>query len=100
MQGRLNFGGIETARRRGPAFVLAIFACFAAPAASRGQTDSPVQNIGVRPDILKGVGIGQKLNQKIPLDLAFRDEQGNSVVLSQFFDEKPVILSLVYYNCP
>lgn len=65
------------------------------------QLQSPIQNIGVRPELLKEVGIDQKLNSPIPLDLAFRDECGNPVRLSDYFARgKPVVLSLVYYNCP
>jgi protein SCO1/2 len=82
------------------AAILLLVAWAAVPAVTGGQSDMPVQNIGVRPDILKDVGIDQKLNEKIPLDLSFRDEQGNSVLLSQFFGQKPVIISLAYYNCP
>ena len=52
------------------------------------------------PKALQNVGIDQKLNQKVPLDLTFRDETGNTVTLSQFFGKRPVVLSLVYYNCP
>lgn len=60
----------------------------------------PVQNIGVRPDLLKNVGIDQKLNASIPLNLMFKDENGKTVELQQYFTTKPVILTLVYYNCP
>ena len=59
-----------------------------------------MQSVGVRPELLKQVGIDQKLNQTIPLNLAFRDENGNTVELGQYFGQKPVILTLVYYNCP
>src|SRR5271157_2121673 len=83
-----------------PAAILLLLAWAAVPAVTRAQNDMPVQNIGVRPDILKDVGIDQKLNEKIPLELSFRDEQGNLVQLSQFFGQKPVIISLAYYNCP
>lgn len=68
------------------------------PAAA--QFTDPLQNIGVRPELLKDVGIDQKLNDTIPLSLAFRDEHGNPVELGQFFGARPVILTLVYYNCP
>jgi protein SCO1 len=55
----------------------------------------------VRPPGLKHVGIEQKLNQQIPLDLVFRDESGKQVKLGDYFGgQKPVILSLVYYHCP
>src|SRR5438105_1086696 len=50
--------------------------------------------------LLRNVGIDQKLNDEVPLDLNFRDETGNVVALRQYFDQKPVILSLVYYECP
>lgn len=52
------------------------------------------------PPQLSDVGIEQKLSQQVPLQLPFRDERGQTVKLSQFFDTgKPVILSLVYFNC-
>jgi len=52
------------------------------------------------PDILAKVGIDQKLDAQIPLDAVFRDEDGRLVKLSEYFGERPVILSLVYYECP
>lgn len=52
------------------------------------------------PKALKDVGIDQKLNEQLPLDLAFKDENGASVKLGDYFGKKPVVLSLVYYQCP
>ena len=53
------------------------------------------------PVALKNVGIEQKLNGQIPLDAQFKDENGNTVELGKYFnDGKPVILALVYYECP
>ncbi len=53
------------------------------------------------PGALQGVGIDQKLNQQVPLDLIFRDEAGRAVPLSSFFQTgKPVLLAPVYYRCP
>jgi protein SCO1/2 len=46
------------------------------------------------------VGIDQKLNEQVPLDLQFKDEQGRTVTLNQYFHSRPVIISLVYYKCP
>jgi protein SCO1 len=54
----------------------------------------------VKPPGLKNVGIEQKLNEQLPLNLAFRDETGKVVKLGDYFGKKPVILSLVYYRCP
>jgi len=53
-----------------------------------------------RPAVLDEVGIDQKLNEPVPLDLEFRDETGKTVQLRDYFGEKPVVLSLVYYECP
>lgn len=53
-----------------------------------------------RPPALREVGIDQKLDYQVPLDLAFTDESGKTVRLGQYFHGKPVVLSLVYYNCP
>ncbi len=52
------------------------------------------------PGALQGVGIDQRLNQQVPLNLVFRDESGRLVPLSTFFHGKPVLLALVYYRCP
>ena len=80
--------------------LLSVLAALSASIASAAQTQYPTQNIDVRPELLKDVGIDQRLNDSIPLDLTFRDEAGQTVKLRQFFGDKPVILSLVYYNCP
>ena len=53
-----------------------------------------------KPSILDQVGLDQKLNAQIPLDAAFVDDQGKPVQLKQYFGAKPVILIMVYYQCP
>ena len=53
-----------------------------------------------RPSILSQVGIDQHLNQQLPLDLHFRDENGKDVRLGDYFGKRPVVLALVYYRCP
>jgi protein SCO1 len=58
------------------------------------------ENQNVKPSLLLKVGIDQKLNAELPLDLTFRDESGKTVRLGEYFDGKPVILALVYYECP
>ena len=52
------------------------------------------------PKALRGVSIDQKLNEQLPLDLVFRNEQGETIKLGDYFGKKPVVLSLVYYQCP
>lgn len=67
----------------------------ALPDSSRGTLNSKQV-----PALLRGVGIDQRLNQQIPLNLPFRDESGKTVRLSQYFGKRPVVLSLVYFSCP
>jgi protein SCO1 len=52
------------------------------------------------PELLQDVGLDQKLNAQVPLDLKFRDEEGRPVTLGQYFGKRPVILTLNYYECP
>lgn len=60
----------------------------------------PVQAQTGLPAMLRDVGIDQRLNQQVPLDLEFRDESGRLAPLREYFGGKPVILTLVYYQCP
>jgi protein SCO1/2 len=53
-----------------------------------------------KPEILKAIGIDQRLNERLPLSLPFRDEAGRAVTLGDYFGKRPVVLALVYYNCP
>jgi protein SCO1/2 len=56
---------------------------------------------GTLPSILSSVGIDQRLNEQVPLDAHFTDEQGRTVRLGDYFHAgRPVIVSLVYYECP
>ncbi len=56
---------------------------------------------GALPPGLSKVGIDQRLNEQVPLDLQFKDEQGRTVRLGDYFHSgRPVLISLVYYNCP
>lgn len=79
--------------------LLALCASVAAwsQAAPKLQPGDSVSN--QKPSILDQVGLDQRLNQQVPLDLAFVDDHGQPVQLRQYFG-KPVILMLVYYNCP
>ena len=64
---------------------------------ARPSTGSPSTGL---PTALRDVRIEQKLNQQLPLDLVFRDENGEQVKLGKYFGHKPVVLALVYYDCP
>jgi len=84
-----------TRRTLGAAFLLAL------PAAAAAQMGPvPPPPMAATPGVLQEVGFDQKLGEAIPLDLAFKDEAGKDVRLGDYFGKKPVVLSLVYYECP
>jgi protein SCO1 len=76
---------------------LSIGSAFAQP-----QFTQPLTFNGALPpgDLPDRVSIDQRLNEKIPLDLRFIDDKGQSVELAKYFSDKPVILTLAYYECP
>lgn len=53
-----------------------------------------------RPNLLKDVSYTQRLNASVPGDLVFRDETGKAVQLSDYYGKRPLVLALVYYECP
>jgi protein SCO1 len=53
------------------------------------------------PEALQKIGIDQKLGDQLPLDTVLKDEGGKDVKLGDYFNRgRPVILALVYYECP
>jgi protein SCO1 len=53
------------------------------------------------PAILEDVRIDERLGNAVPLDLRFTDWKGRTVRLGEVFDGKrPVVLALVYHDCP
>ncbi len=52
------------------------------------------------PPVFNEVGIKQRLNEQIPLDAEFKNEDGKIIKLGEVFNKRPVILALVYYECP
>jgi len=74
------------------AFWIALSLGLPSSALAEGSRELPPQ--------LLGVGIVQKLNGQVPLDLPFVDEEGRAVKLGDYFGKKPVVLSLIYYACP
>jgi protein SCO1/2 len=83
------------------------FCVFAAPAAAQQQPGMPgsmghqtgivASNV---PPQFKEVTFAQRLNERLPLDAMLRDESGRTVALGDYFGDKPVLLSFVYYSCP
>jgi protein SCO1/2 len=92
------------------ALLLLPFAFFLSPSVM-AQSRVPVPSYGPMrergeqqtglPPALVNVGIDQRLNEQIPLYATFRDETGRAVQLREYFGgTRPVILSLVFYECP
>ena len=77
----------------------ATFAVAQPPSSFQEKDTQPASQVA--PADLTNVGIDQRLNQQVPLDLEFKDETGKTVKLGDYFQSgKPVILNLVYYTCP
>ncbi len=79
---------------------IAVFTiCLLVPASAQfWQQREPEKSTNV--NLARDITIEQKLNEQVPLDLTFRDETGKTVPLKQYFGQKPVLLTLVYYECP
>jgi protein SCO1/2 len=69
--------------------------------AGSGAADALAQKSGTTRKEFEGVGVTRHLGEKIPTDLTFKNADGEAVELSQYFDgETPVVLNLVYHDCP
>jgi protein SCO1/2 len=84
---------------------LALAALSAAPAAARAQFWNRSAPQGTAPEVtptaLEDVRIEEQLGAQVPLDLEFVDAAGRPYRLGQAFDgTRPVVLALVYYDCP
>ena len=75
-------------------FLVTLCMLLLAPYVGKARGQSEIQ------PILEKVKIDHKLNAQVPLELKFRDEQGETVTLGNYFQGKPVILILAYYRCP
>src|SRR5262245_4349903 len=52
------------------------------------------------PPQFQDVTFKQRLGDRLPLDVRFKDETGRDVALGEYFGKRPVVLSFVYYQCP
>lgn len=102
----LNEGGdLNSARHLRAILGLILLAATVAPAVPlRAQLMDSSKPLGAAgqgelPGYLKDAGVVQRLNQKLPLDLAFVDSSGQPTTLGAEFDGRPVALALVYYRC-
>jgi protein SCO1/2 len=50
--------------------------------------------------VVNQVGFDQRLGERLPLGLRFRDDSGRELALGELFGRRPVIVAPVYYRCP
>jgi protein SCO1/2 len=76
--------------------------CWAHGSGGYGTGESAVSMTAEqKPKEFEGVGITEKLGEQVDLSLKVKNEKGETVALSSFFDgTHPVILSPVYFQCP
>jgi protein SCO1 len=60
----------------------------------------PGQPTSARPGLLSKIAIDQRIGYQVPLDLPFVDDSGKQAKLGDYFGKRPVVLALVYYECP
>lgn len=78
----------------------ALFVALVAPAAAHGPEEEHAnESKSEVPSILKTATFDQNLGDKAPLALTFRDETGSQVRLADYFSDKPVLLTMNYYDC-
>ena len=73
------------------------------PASALAQHAGPAraaEPASARPAILNDIGYDQRLGETVPRDIVLRDEGGREVRFGDFLGQKPVVLTLVYYECP
>ena len=51
------------------------------------------------PAYLAQAGVEQRLNQQLPLDAVFTDENGHTGAAKDWLQGRPIVLALVYYKC-
>lgn len=81
-------------------FVAALSAVPLVVSAQPIRGPEPGDAASAKPGILSRIGIDQRLNHHVPLDLPFVDENGKDVKLGDYFGKRPVLLAMVYYECP
>lgn len=82
---------------------IALLALAATCASAQMKAPEPwdAGNRNQQPAVFEKIGIDQRLNAQVPLGLPFKDEAGKDVQLEDYFHSKrPVLLALVYYDCP
>ena len=79
---------------------LALAASTVAYAQNPGGLVEPGDPTSARPGILSKIAIDQRVGSQVPSDIPFVDEHGQPVKLGDYYGKRPVVLALVYYECP
>jgi protein SCO1/2 len=79
---------------------LAISTASVAYAQTPGMLVEPGDPTAAKPGILSKIAIEQRIGHQVPADIPFVDETGRQVTLGDYFGTRPVVLALVYYECP
>jgi protein SCO1 len=84
--------------------LIAALSALALSVAGHAQTPQglaqPGEPTSVKTGILGKIAIDQQIGKQLPLDLPFVDDAGRNVRLGDYFGKRPVVLALVYYECP
>jgi protein SCO1/2 len=78
----------------------ALLAQMASGPATAGYKQEPGIVSTALPAALREIGFDQNIDQRVPLDTAFRDEAGARVHLGDYFGKKAVVMVFAYYDCP
>jgi protein SCO1 len=79
---------------------LALLAGARAYAQNPSGLAEPGDPTSARPGILSKIAIDQRIGHQVPPDIPFVDENGQPVRIGDYFGKRPVVLALVYYECP
>jgi protein SCO1/2 len=79
---------------------LALAASTTAHAQNPGGLVDPGDPTSARPGILSKIAIDQRIGSQVPSDIPFVDETGRPVTIGDYYGTRPVVLALVYYECP
>ena len=59
------------------------------------------QRSGEMPAVFDSVGVDERLGETVPGDVTFRNAEGETVRIGEYLGrDKPVLLNLVYHDCP
>ena len=82
------------------ALTLALLPAVPSYAQSPTGLAEPGDPTAARPGILGKIAIDQRIGEQLPLDLPFVDDHGRKIRLGDVIGKRPVVLALVYYECP